>query len=81
LMATNTTTYQWVGLWKTGRKRLFRTGMGMDTFIWRSKRPFDRPLAAWKNYPLQPPYSREEWLAVFPSGARRLLGPSELLTV
>lgn len=68
-----------------GRQNILRDGtsinVGMDTFIWRSKRPFDRPLAAWKNYPLQPPYSREEWLAVFPSGARRLLGPSELLTV
>ncbi len=68
-----------------GRRLIVRTdssiNAGMDTFIWSSKRPFDRPPAAWKNYPAQPPYSRGEWLAVFPSGARMLLRPSELLTI
>lgn len=43
---------------------------GMDTFLWRAEPPHDRPLAAWDN---ELPYSREDWLRVFPEASRRLL--------
>jgi len=65
-----------------GRKRVARSGTaidaGMDTFIWRNERPFDRPIGAW-SYAL--PYTRQQWLSVFPDGARRLISPEELREV
>lgn len=46
---------------------------GMDTFIWQKKPPHDRSPRAW-NRGL--PYSRAEWLAVFPDWGRRLIDGS-----
>jgi hypothetical protein len=46
---------------------------GMDTFIWSSKDNHDRPLKAWESRWCQPPYSRDDWLTVFPHATRRLL--------
>ncbi len=46
---------------------------GMDTFIWQKKPPHDRSPRAW-NKGL--PYSRAEWLAVFPDWGRRLIDGS-----
>ena len=43
---------------------------GMDTFIWRKTPPHVRPLGAWEG---RLPYSREDWLAVFPDGTRQLV--------
>ena len=43
---------------------------GMDTFIWRNEPPHVRPPDAWKA---SLPYSRTDWLGVFPEGARRLI--------
>lgn len=51
---------------------------GMDTFIWNQKRPFDRPSAAWESGRYQIPYSREEWLTLFPTQQRRLIAEQEL---
>jgi hypothetical protein len=51
---------------------------GMDTFIWNAKRPFDRPENAW-NYSFS--YTRDQWLVVFPDGARRLVTAEELQMV
>ena len=51
---------------------------GMDTFIWTSSPPFDRPEKAFHNRKCTLPYSREEWKAVFPDGVRRMIKPSEL---
>ena len=46
---------------------------GMDTFIWQKQPPHTRSPSAWK-YSL--PYSRSEWLRVFPDRRRRVLdGP------
>ncbi len=62
-----------------GRKKIARSGTaidaGMDTFIWNAKRPFDRPVGAW-NYSI--PYTRSQWLSIFPDGARRLITVAEL---
>ena len=52
---------------------------GMDTFIWSQSRPHDRPTAAWSNPVHRPPYSRDEWLQVFPDGRRRLLSTDDEL--
>ena len=43
---------------------------GMDTFIWPKKPPHARSPSAWKAIL---PYSREDWLAVFPDGTRQLV--------
>ena len=43
---------------------------GIDTFIWPKRTPHTRSLDAWKS---DLPYSRDEWLAVFPDGTRRLV--------
>jgi hypothetical protein len=51
---------------------------GMDTYIWNGKFPFDRPPAAWTSSRSTVPYSRESWLAIFPTGSRRLISPEEL---
>jgi len=65
-----------------GRQKVVRSGTtidaGMDTFIWRKERPFDRPAAAW-HYPI--PYTRDQWLSVFPNAARRLITSEELRLV
>jgi hypothetical protein len=65
-----------------GRKKVARSGTaidaGMDTFIWNAKPPFDRPEGAW-HYSI--PYTRQQWLSVFPDGARRLITPEELRLV
>jgi len=65
-----------------GRKKVGRSGSvidaGMDTFIWNAKRPFDRPDGAWHH---SIPYTREQWLTVFPTGARRLITVEELQMV
>ncbi len=59
-----------------GRKTVIRGGVaieaGMDTFIWRSRPPFDRPQAAWLSSGFRIPYSREEWLLAFPDSVRKL---------
>jgi hypothetical protein len=47
----------------------------MDTFIWRSSPPFDRPEAAWRS---GIPFSRADWLLVFPHGARHLVAVTKL---
>jgi hypothetical protein len=65
-----------------GRKKVARSGCaidaGMDTFIWNGRRPFDRPEGAW-NYSI--PYTRKQWLSVFPDGERRLITATELRLV
>jgi hypothetical protein len=65
-----------------GRHKVTRSGVsldaGMDTFIWRSQPPFSRPAGAWHNQAFPLPYTREQWLAVFPDGTRRLLTEAEL---
>ncbi len=65
-----------------GRKRISRAGVaieaGMDTFIWRSRAPFDRPPAAWQSSGFRIPYSREEWLLAFPDSIRKLKSISDL---
>lgn len=43
---------------------------GMDTFIWPKQPPHTRPSNAWRS---SLPYSRGEWLGVFPDGCRRIL--------
>ncbi len=62
-----------------GRKKVGRSELaidaGMDTFIWKLRPPFDRPEGAWR-YPI--PYTREQWLSVFPDGERRLITATEL---
>jgi hypothetical protein len=64
-----------------GRKQVTRGGhsidAGMDSFIWSSRRPFDRPAAAWSGR-LRIPYTRLEWLAVFPDDARHLISIARL---
>ncbi len=68
-----------------GRKEVSRSGRsiraGMDTFIWRAKSPFDRPARAWLSSRFSIPYTREQWLSVFPDGARRLITVAELRLV
>jgi hypothetical protein len=65
-----------------GRKKVVRLGTaidaGMDTFIWKKDPPFGRPAGAW-NYSL--PYTRQQWLSIFPDGVRRLMTPGELRRV
>ena len=43
---------------------------GMDTFIWPKAPSHTRSVRAWKG---DLPYSREEWLSVFPDGMRQLI--------
>jgi len=61
-----------------GRIQVHRSGTtieaGMDSFVWNANRPFGRPDGAW-GYSL--PYTRSQWLSVFPDGARRLITPKE----
>ena len=49
-----------------GRKEISRQGRsiraGMDTFVWTSKSPFDRPARAWLSSRFSIPYTREQWL-------------------
>ena len=45
---------------------------GMDTFIWPKAPPHTRSEQAWKE---ELPYSRDEWLSVFPDGMRHLIDP------
>ena len=63
-----------------GRQKVTKNGVtiecGMDTFIWSKSGNHDRPLKAWESRWCQPPYSREDWLRVFPHGTRRLLDPA-----
>ena len=57
-----------------GRQSVRRGGVvimaGMDTFIWPKRPPHTRLRDTWKS---DLPYSRDEWLAVFPDGTRRLV--------
>lgn len=57
-----------------GRQRVRRGDAvikaGMDTFIWPKKPPHNRSPRAWDK---GLPYLREEWVAVFPVGMRRLI--------
>lgn len=59
-----------------GRKTVARGGhsimAGMDTFVW-AVRSIDRPLKAWSSRWAAPPYTRDEWLRIFPDGHRSLL--------
>jgi hypothetical protein len=50
---------------------------GMDTFIWNSRPPHDRPDKAWQNRRGAPPYNQAQWRIVFPDGYRRLVGPGQ----
>jgi hypothetical protein len=56
-----------------GRKTVTRGGYsiqaGMDSFIWSAK-DIDRSSKAWARPQAAPPYTRDEWLRVFPDGAR-----------
>ena len=56
-----------------GRKRVTKNGVkleaGMDTFIWQSKPPHERPSKAFKSTP----YTEEDWKTAFPDGTRCLL--------
>jgi len=65
-----------------GRKEVARSGRsiraGMDTFIWNQKPPFDRPDKAWQHRRYSIPYTRQQWLSIFPDGARRLITAAEL---
>lgn len=65
-----------------GRKEVSRSGhsirAGMDTFIWNARSPFDRPARAWLSSRFSIPYTRAQWLSVFPDGARRLITAAEL---
>ncbi len=65
-----------------GRKPVTRAGCmipsGMDTYIWNKQRPYDRPPGAWESSRSTVPYSRAEWLRVFPEGTRRLVTEAEL---
>jgi hypothetical protein len=47
---------------------------GMDTFIWGSRKPYNRSPKAWENRWYPPCYTREDWLRVFPDGRRTLVG-------
>ncbi len=51
---------------------------GMDTFIWSSNPPYDRPEKAFNNPKCALPYSRADWKAVFPDGRRRMIKSVEL---
>jgi Swt1-like HEPN len=51
---------------------------GMDTFIWSSNPPYDRPERAFSNPKCSLPYSRADWKAVFPDGRRRMIEPGVL---
>ncbi len=55
-----------------GRRCVSRNGCsidaGMDTFIWNQDA--NRPENAWRNTWMPVPYSRAEWLAVFPDDQR-----------
>lgn len=51
---------------------------GMDTFIWASRPPYDRPDRAWQNSKAPLPYSRADWDTVFPEGRRTLVKPGEI---
>jgi hypothetical protein len=66
---------------ETGRLVVARSGhsiqTGLDTFIWSVEKPHDRPIGAWESKTALP-YTREQWLAVFPQGERRLITPAEL---
>jgi hypothetical protein len=68
-----------------GRKEVARSGYsisaGMDTFIWSTKSPFDRTPLAWNNPLSNLPYTRDQWLSVFPDGTRRLITTAELRLV
>ena len=67
---------------RAGRRRVGQSGhtinAGLDTFIWSSKWPFDRPEAAWRGSRFRIPYTRVDWLLVFPRDARHLVAISEL---
>lgn len=58
----------------TGRQEVRRGAVaiqaGMDTFIWRNKRPHTRSPDAWKS---DLPYTQENWLQIFPDGRRRVI--------
>jgi hypothetical protein len=68
-----------------GRKEVSRSGRsiraGMDTFIWNAKSPFDRPARAWLSSRFSIPYTRDQWLAIFPDGVRRLITAAEIRLV
>jgi hypothetical protein len=51
--------------------------VGMDTFIWSNRPPYDRPQPAFRATP----YSQEEWRCIFPDGERRLIGVRELASL
>jgi hypothetical protein len=65
-----------------GRERIERNTCvieaGMDTFIWCERRPHDRPAGAWTSQMSTVPYSRDEWLSIFPDASRRLVTGAEL---
>ncbi len=60
------------------RRSVHAINAGMDTFIWSSRWPFDRPEAAWRGSRFRIPYTRAEWLLVFPREARHLVVIAEL---
>ena len=52
------------------RRGIVAIRAGMDTFIWPKAPPHTRSERAWKG---ALPYSRDEWLSVFPDGMRHLI--------
>lgn len=60
-----------------GRRKISRGDVsikaGMDTFIWPARRPHMRSDAAF----LSAPYTKEEWLLLFPDGERCLLSAEQ----
>ena len=52
------------------RRGVVEIQAGMDTFIWPKAPPHTRSESAWKG---DLPYSRAEWLSVFPDGMRHLI--------
>jgi hypothetical protein len=50
----------------------------MDTFIWQKEPPFNRSDRAFQNPHQKLPYNQQQWLSVFPGGARHLITAAEL---
>jgi hypothetical protein len=65
-----------------GRKKVGRSEhtieVGMDTFIWQKEPPFNRSDRAFQNPHQKLPYNQQQWLSVFPGGARHLITAAEL---
>ena len=60
-----------------GRQKVTKNGVtiesGMDSFIWQKSGNHDRSPKAWESRWSPLPYTRGDWLKVFPHGNRKLL--------